>query len=245
MMDPFEFRDEAVQPARNTSAIVWNILTVIVILIALCIAGVFAIVLINPQVSYNPFPPPTLPALVAFPSATPLPRIVLPPTWTPTVSPVPTVTNTPLPSPTATLESAPVTPNDTTTPGEGMPFVLHENDPVAIPNIGHPELGCDWMGVAGRAFNLSDAPITQGLFVQMGGTLNGTPVEMLTMTGVATQYGPGGYEFKLGDKPVASTQTLWVQLFDQANVTLSDKIYFDTFEDCNRNLILIHFDQVR
>lgn len=244
-MDPFDYRDEAVRPTPNTSAMVWNILTIIVILMALCLAAIFILVFINPQVSFNPFPPPTLPVLASFPTATPTPLIQLPPTWTPTASPEPTITSTPSPSPTVTLEPALATPNRTITPGEGMPFVLHENNPVAIPNIGHPELGCDWMGVAGRAFNLSDAPITQGLFVQLGGSLDNVPVDNLTMTGVATQYGPGGYEFKLGDKPVASTQTLWVQLFDQANVALSDKVYFDTYEDCNKNLILIHFDQVR
>jgi hypothetical protein len=58
-------------------------------------------------------------------------------------------------------------------------------------------------------------------------------------------YGPGGYEFELGEGPVASTQTLWVQLLDQAMLPLSDKIYFDTFSECDKNLILINFNQVR
>jgi hypothetical protein len=126
-----------------------------------------------------------------------------------------------------------------------MPFVLHPGDPVAINNIGHQELGCNWMGVAGRAFDLSGAPIEQGLFVQLGGTLNEEPVEMLGMLGMVSTYGPGSYEFVLGDTPVASTQELWVQLFDQAMLPLSEQIYFDTFEDCDKNLILINFNQVR
>jgi hypothetical protein len=126
-----------------------------------------------------------------------------------------------------------------------MPFVLHEGDPVAIPNIAHPDLECNWMGVAGKAYNLSGAPIAQGLFIQLGGTLNGEPVDMLGMTGMATDYGPGGYEFTLADKPLASTQTLWVQLFDQAMIPLSDQFYFDTYADCDKNLILINFSQVR
>jgi uncharacterized BrkB/YihY/UPF0761 family membrane protein len=80
-MDPFEFRDEAVQPASNTSAIVWNILTAIVILTALCIVGVFTIVLINPageptRSSTN------FTGAGGIPTATPLLLIVLPPTWT-------------------------------------------------------------------------------------------------------------------------------------------------------------------
>jgi hypothetical protein len=126
-----------------------------------------------------------------------------------------------------------------------MPFILHRGDPVAIPNIGHPEAGCDWMGVAGRAFNMSGAPIATGLFVQLKGALEGEEVEMLRMTGTATQYGEGGYEFVLGEKPVASSETLWVQLFDQAMLPLSDKILFDTFSECNKNLTLVNFNQVR
>ena len=127
-----------------------------------------------------------------------------------------------------------------------MPFVLNQGDPVSIPNIAHPDLGCNWMGIAGKAHNLSGAPIVQGLFIQLGGTLNGKPMDnMLGTTGMVADYGPGGYEFTLGDKPIASTQTLWVQLFDQAMIPLSDRIYFDTFSDCNKNLILVNFSQIR
>jgi len=36
-----------------------------------------------------------------------------------------------------------------------------------------------------------------------------------------------------------------VQLLDQAGAPLSEKIYFETFEDCNRNLVFINFKQVR
>jgi hypothetical protein len=101
------------------------------------------------------------------------------------------------------------------------------------------------MGVAGRAFNMSGAPIAQGLFVKLGGSLDGQDVEMLSMTGTATQYGEGGYEFVLGEKPVASSETLWVELFDQAMLPLSDKIGFNTYSECTKNLTLVNFNQVR
>jgi hypothetical protein len=133
----------------------------------------------------------------------------------------------------------------TATPTESMPFVLHPGDPVAINNIGYPDLGCDWMGFGGRAFDLSGAAIEQGLFVQLGGTLNEEIVEMLGMIGMVDNYGPGSYEFVLGEEPIASTQTLWVQLFDQSMLPLSEQIGFDTYADCEKNLILINFNQVR
>jgi len=265
-MDPFDYSDEALQPSRDSAALIWNILTVIVLLMTVCICFGVVTLLVNPQISYNPYPPPTMPAPFLTPTVTPTPKSVLPPTWTPTVTLqatlLPSPTNTPAPTDTPQVIESPTPPiilppntevptqtpgegQPTATPIEGMPFVLHPGDPVAINNIGHPELGCAWMGVAGRAFDLSGAPIEEGLFVQLEGTLNGEPVEMLGMVGMVTTYGPGSYEFVLGDQPVDSTQALWVQLFDQAMLPLSDQVYFDTFADCDKNLILINFNQVR
>lgn len=265
-MDPFDYSDEALQPSRDSAAIIWNILTVIVLLMTVCICIGVVTLLVNPQISYNPYPPPTMPAPFLTPTVTPTPKSVLPPTWTPTVTLqatlVPSPTNTAVPtdpplvleSPTPPIVIPPNTEVPTQTPGEGqptatpsegMPFVLQLGSPVAINNIGHPELSCAWMGVAGRAFDLSGAPIEEGLFVQLEGTLNGEPVKMLGMVGMVTTYGPGSYEFVLGDESIESTQTLWVQLFDQAMLPLSDQVYFDTFADCEKNLILINFNQVR
>jgi hypothetical protein len=273
-MDSFDYSDEALEPGQDSAALIWNILTVVVVLMTLCLCVGIGLLLINPQSSINPYPPPTRPVEAEYPTATPTPKSVLPPTWTPaptliaTQTPIPTntlaPTNTapvvdteipPVLSPTAILpsetpgEGTPTgTPEGATpspTPSEGMPFVLHPGDPVAINNIGHQELGCNWMGVAGRAFDLSGAPIEQGLFVQLGGTLNDEPVEMLGMLGMVSTYGPGSYEFVLGDTPIESTQLLWVQMFDQAMLPLSEQIYFDTFADCDKNLILINFNQVR
>jgi hypothetical protein len=264
-MDQFDYSDEALQPTRDSAAIIWNILTVVVLLIAMCVCVGVVAILVNPYVSINPFPPPTLPVKVELPTVTPTPRSVLPATWTPTVTTLPTLTptrtNTPVPTATQlpdTLTPAVETPSqtngptatqvadtETPTPTEGMPFILHPGDPVAIANIGYPELGCDWMGVAGQAFDLSLAPIEEGLFVQLGGILGDELVEMLDMVGRVDTYGPGSYEFVLGDEPIESSQTLWVQLFDQAMLPLSEQISFDTYADCDKNLILIHFNQTR
>jgi hypothetical protein len=273
-MDSFDYSDDSLEPAQNSAALIWNILTVIFVLMTFCVCVVVGWLLINPYSTINPFPPPTLPVEAEIPTSTPTPRSVLPPTWTP----APTLFATPTQFPTNTLqptntqpavETALPTPGSPTagepsetpgegestatpvimtpspTPSEGMPFVLHPGDPVAIENIGHQELGCAWMGVGGRAFDLTGAPVEQGLFVQVGGTLNEESVEMLGMLGMVSIYGPGSYEFVLGDTPIASTQTLWVQMFDQAMLPLTDKIYFDTFAECDKNLILINFNQVR
>ncbi len=86
----------------------------------------------------------------------------------------------------------------------------------------------------------------RGLFVQLGGVLPGVEsIDKLTMTGLAGEYGPGGFEFILANSLVATSGTLWIQLLDQQNLPISDRVYFDTFDDCEKNLVIIYFDQVR
>lgn len=108
----------------------WDVLTIL-LLIALVLAGVvFLQIFMDPYTSLNPFPPPTMPAVIQLPTATNTPR-VLPPTWTPTAPTggqatlrpsstlpptatsflVPTATATPTPTRTPTL-----TPTVTQTP---------------------------------------------------------------------------------------------------------------------------------
>ena len=68
---------------------------------------------------------------------------------------------------------------------------------------------------------------------------------LMNLTGVALNYGRSGYEFTLADHPIASKQSAWVQLLDQSNLPLSPKVYFNTYEDCSKNLIIVNFKQVR
>ena len=100
------------------------------------------------------------------------------------------------------------------------------------------------MGVGGQALDMQDAPIV-GTTIELGGWLGTDAVDMLSLTGTALQYGPAGYEFTLSDHPIAALKTLWVQLLDQAGLPLSNRVYFTTYDDCTKNLILITFKQVR
>lgn len=247
-MDSFDYRDVPTRPKIDLLSLVVNVLTALVLLAVLGVGILYLVVFINPYVGFNPFPPPTLPALMQFPTLTPTPPNILPPTWTPTATRPPTLTPTPRPSATPT-EIPPASPpaavtQTATLPPEGMPYALQQGNPIAIPNIGHAELGCNWMGVAGQATGLNREAKT-GLIVQLGGELQGKVLSMMAMTGTATQYGPAGYEFVLGDRPVASKQTLWVQLLDLDSSPVSEKVYFETYADCKQNLILINFNQLR
>lgn len=230
-------------------ALLWGLLTVLILLGVACLACVFVLIFINPYTPFNPFPPPTLPAPASLPSDTPtLALLTLPPTWTPTATPL-----TPTPSPTFTLPPTPtpltLTPTPTPTwppPPGGYPFALRAGSPKAMPNIHHPELGCNWMGVGGQVLDKNNAPVI-GLILRLGGSAPGIllPENTFTLSGVALAYGRSGYEFKLADMPIASRRALWIQLLDPSGMPLSEQVFFDTYASCEQNLILIDFKQVR
>jgi hypothetical protein len=241
-------------PARGSGFNIWTVLSVLIVLLTVCVVSIFLIIYSNPYSSLNIFPPPTMPPKAQLPSATPTDIVYeLPPTWTPTFTPVPSVTWTPIPS--ATLLPTPtpitITPSPTssplppTPPTGGYPFEVRKGNPKAIPNIYHPELDCKWMGVGGQVIDMSTAPVI-GLIVRLGGELPGItiPENTMSLTGLALSYGRSGYEFKLADLPISSKGLLWLQLLNQSGGPLSDKIYFDTYDNCDQNLIIIDFVQV-
>ena len=244
--DSFDYIDEqSSKRSINIQSIIWNGLTIMVLLAAMCIGSYALLVFLNPNSAINPFPPPTMPVLVLTDTPTPTPISLLPPTWTPTPAPSATATEVPpqvaTPYPTQTPEST----SSNTGNGEsgGLSFQIADGSPQYIPNLYHPDAGCNWMGVAGQVFDMSGAPVKQ-MLIELGGRLDGQPLSLITVTGLATNYGDAGYEFVLSEKPVTSQGTLWLQLVDQQSLPLSEKIYFDTFDDCQKNLILINFRQV-
>ena len=134
----------------------------------------------------------------------------------------------------------------TETPIPLPPFAVHSNNPVRIPNIANED-GCDWMGVGGQVFNLENKPIIN-LGLHLEGTLDGNPVSLDTLTGSALDIGPSGYVFNLATQPIASEETLWVQLNDGSGNPLSEPVYFTTLDFCDSNngtFVMINFHQVR
>lgn len=227
------------------SDLFWNVLT---LLVWLGIAGMvmaFLSIYSNPNSSLNPLRPntPELVAVISLPIDTEVP---LPPG---TATPAPTETPTPLP-PTATFTPEPthtelptLGPSPTATIKAVFPFILR-NDPVAISGDAMPEHDTCRLWIAGQTYDLQGAPMV-GITVMLGGRLGGSTLYQLSLTGTALQFGQAGYEFIVADQPVNSRESVWVQLFDQALIPLSGRIYLDTYEDCQQNLILINFKQVR
>jgi hypothetical protein len=112
---------------------IWDILTGILLLSVLCLIGAFGMILVNPNVPFNPFPPKSLsgtPQTVNTPIVLPSPTETfpgLPPTFTPT--PIPTQANTVVSPSEATKAPAPSTglrPSSTPVP---------TNTPVMLPTF--------------------------------------------------------------------------------------------------------------
>ncbi|HSB67096.1 MAG TPA: hypothetical protein VLD65_10985 [Anaerolineales bacterium] len=248
-MDDYDY-SEVKEPRRKRPAgLAWNILTILVLIFTLLIAIAFILIYINPSSSFNPFPPSVINSIFATPMATETPRIKWTPSWTPTIEVVPP-TNTPETTyaPLATdtqVATASNTPISVLAVAIDYAFVVREGSPAAIDGSQfHPDVGCKWLGVAGQATSLNGEAV-KGLFVHLGGSLPGIEeVGNLSMTGMAPQYGQGGFEITISDQLIASSGALWIQLLDQDNLPLSDRVYFDTDNDCLKNLVIIYFDQV-
>jgi hypothetical protein len=236
-----------------------NVLTVVLLVgtVFMCLA--FVAIFIHPQTPINPFPPVNLPQTVILPTSTPT---LFPPTWTPTATLEPSPTReqpTELPT-NAVMDTATPLPTETSTPAVqstlgimvtltplpagAYPFSQRGETNMVSSAIIHPDQACSWSGVGGQVFDLQGAPLTQQI-IQLTGGLEGKPINLQSLTGTATQYGQAGYEFYLTDHAVDSKQELSIQLLDQAGLPLSDKVTFDTSSDCQKNLVLINFRQVK
>ncbi len=223
-----------------------NILTLLLIF-GTCIVGVvFIIIYMNPNLVPVRFqPPPPLPTAV-LPTVTPTPKVQFPATYTPPpATPTVTATNRPVTkTPISTATVFVLNPSETPTPTatEEITYIFdtQQGTPLHLPNTAYVNLGCEWMGVVGQVIESTGAPIKFQV-LEIGGTLNGEPVSAQTVSGGAVQFGPGGFEFSLGDTPIESSGTLYIQLLDQEGHPVSDKIFFDTFSSCEQNMILINF----
>lgn len=244
-MDNFDFDEKPAKRTSNSRLGLWDVLSILVLLATLCLGGYFFLVFTNPNTPFNPLPP--LPTLAGFPTATITP-IQFEPTWTPTQV---DVTITPTLLPTITLQPSPTsfslvpptkTPKASPTPSAPFSATINAIASTIIPHLA--DQACNWQGVGGTVDDSNSSPIV-GMVVRLVGTLNGQPINLTTVSGVSPDYGKSGFEFVLGTTPVASNNTLYVQLLDQAGLPLANNVYITTYKDCGKNLILVRFKKNR
>lgn len=241
------------KPRRGIGGLFLNCLTFAFVMASLVGASGFAAVFANPALievvdPYIPVvdlePGPTLEPTLGFPTATNTPEIRLPPTWTPTITETSTATptDTATPEPTATETPTPTTPTPGPSP-TGAPFAVQPGSNVLVANFAN-DLACAWMGVAGQVFDKDRLPLP-GITVHIEGQLGGQLVNLDTVTGTNPRVGPAGYTLNLSDHPIASSGTMWVQLKDTAGLALSDQVYINTSDQCDKNLVFLNWNQIR
>ncbi len=248
-MDSFDLKPER-KIKINAKSLIWNFLTILVLLGIACQGWYFLTIFSDPTSRLNFFPPQPLPTL--FKTVTPtFTKIQQAPTWTgtPTLEPPATRTR----APTWTLLPALITPTITETPTITDTPTITSTPTIARAEITykastdyHPDSGCNWLGVAGQVFDKDNKPLINQQ-VQVGGTLEDKTLQLLTLSGTTpkSEYGIAGFELVLSDHTIDSTQSLWIQLFDQSSQPLTNKIYFDTYSDCSQNLVFVVFTRTR
>lgn len=218
-MDEFDFKEVKARKPGKLGAAVWNCGSLFFFLGAIAAVAFIILLFLNPFSEFNPFPP-------------------IPPTDVPTNTPAASATETPTP----TLE-----PTATPTIEEtGSLFQIQEGSPVAMDStIFHPELACNFSGVAGQAFGANGTPIS-GLQVHVTGTLGDQTIDKIGLTGAATQYGSGAYyEIQLASQAIASSNTLHITLLDAGGGPISEQFDFSTSADCQESLVMINFSETQ
>ena len=171
-----------------------------------------------------------IPVMVLRGTSTPTPTSAITAAVTPTDSPAqaPTLTPSPISSPTLEL----------------MPYIVIGEQETLSSALLRPGLGCDWLIIAGQVWSLQDAPV-KGLRLHLTGEWGGFVMDSFAISGDAENYGESGYEFTLENLLVSSDETVFIQLFDVDDKPLSHPYPIQIFDDCQKNLILINFKQVR
>jgi hypothetical protein len=177
------------------------------------------------------------------PEGTPIAAVEATATLSPSQTPLVLSTESSLPTSTATQT---LTPTITLTPTrEILPFILFGEPETMSNEVLRPELDCNWLIIAGQVWDLQGDPVTDSVSVHLFGELNGFVIDQYRSPGTETAYGESGYEFALEGFVVDSEESLYIQLVDANNAPLSNPYLVQTYNDCQQNLILVNFKQVR
>lgn len=230
----------------------WNILSIGLLVATVIVLGFYSFLFfvpdaITPDSALSFLMPPTLPATLSIPTRTASPPILetpLPPTatHTPDQSTPPTPTVTPQ---LATADPSLITPGSgTATRRAPYPFATQSTPVPLNAALFNPNHGCNWTGIAGQITDLNGNPIV-GIQVRLVGIFNKKYLDYLTLSGTAPIYGPSGYEFTLGEQPLQTNESVWLQLVEVNGIPLSERVYIKTYAECDKNLLLLNFVQVR
>lgn len=224
---------------------IFNTLTLALLALSGLVALWYAIIFIAPN-TLNPFPPIEIaaaPTDTATPTiaVTPTPSLTPRPTNTATFTPTPSETPTATPAITQTLTGSETpTPSDTPGPSPTPTTTRSPFSYIARVEYQRSNYGLNWAGIAGLVFGLDHKHQTNILIHAWGDAPLGEQGESLP-SGIAIQYGVSGFEFTLGDKPLAGKWN--VQLVADDGQPLSDVVSIVMDADPRANLAFVIFEQ--
>ena len=146
--------------------------------------------------------------------------------------------------PTATLTPEPTLTHTPTPTEKPMPFVV-KGTPNGYPNsMLFPQYSCEeYLFIGGEILDLREAPIL-GLTVRLGGTYGGSLVDMTSVSGDMSVYGESGFGFVIENQRIRESG-ITIQLFDENGEPLSSLIYLSITGNCDSNLVIVNYKQVR
>lgn len=221
----------------------YNLLAALFVLATAGICVVTVLLIRNPTLPFNPFPPPSpypTPTLFLLGggsssgNAPPSPTLV-PATRVPTT--LPRVTQPPQVTASATLQLRPTgltaLPGGTNTVSI-MPFTIQNEAVTYSQNTNNK--GCAWLSIAGQVFDIDGNPLP-GLPVRV----TGENFDWIAFTGTAPQFGPSGYEVYLNSTPIEAE--FLVQLLNTTGEPLSEPVVVRTISSCDGNVAIANFIQ--
>jgi hypothetical protein len=252
-MDAFDFADDPKDRKTKTSArgLILNLGTFYFLASTFCLIGFFVYTFLEPENPLNPFPPATedidvvVPTLTLPPSQTPIniPTQTSTATITPTIHP--TITSSP--THTAVITQLPTTTEvvittltPTVTPEGSMHFVAQIGTPVYS---AHPN-GCDGIYLVGNVIDINSSPLVH-ITVDAGGSLGGNTIDPEPSdSGSHPEFSASGWQIKISDTLIDSTNSVYVALYTVvSDDPVSDLVFVDTFNDCEKNMIMVNFTQ--
>lgn len=203
-----------------------------------------------PTLTLTPIPPTITPTDIPTLTDTPLPTT----TGTPPPTGTPLPTNSPSPVPSSTITASPtITPtlDITETPTvQPSPTGPSPTAPPPIPFAGPETIqftrnfantqGCAWQGIGGQILALGGGSYTNPLQVHVFGA--GQDFGRV-FTGSNSAYGASGFEVRVAN--AITRDTYLVQLESRNGVPISEQIQVTFPGDCESNVAIINFQQVR
>ncbi len=221
-----------------------DVIALIFMIATIGLMVVFVTIWRDPWSSLNPLPPATTFIEVSWtPDMTALAVYFADQTATAQAENAPMVTNNTPSAPnivTSPQNATPIVIPALDTPTGTISFTISEAGVLYIPNANGR--GCNWSSIGGTVTDVTGQPLN-GYAIQIVDIEEPTRLNVVVTSGSSLNFGVGGFELALGSTP--RIRSYRIQLFDSANNAVSEPFQIFTREECDQNVAVVNFIQVR